>query len=76
MGYMQKSTAHLTDEEFALYADAIMLNASYRLPSQILRHVMECTCCKKELMELLTLVEAQESDTRQETHPFFGRTIV
>jgi len=73
---MQKATAHLTDEEFALYTDAIILNSSYRLPSQILYHVMECTRCKKELMDLLTLVEAQESDTRRETHPFFGRTIV
>jgi hypothetical protein len=73
---MRKATAHLTDEEFALYADAIILNSSDRLPNKILRHVMECNRCKKELMELLNLIEEQESHTSQKTHPFFGHTIV
>ena len=74
--YMQKAIAHLTDEEFALYADAIILDSLDRLPNKILCHVMECTCCKKELMDLLNLVEAPKSHTRPETHPFFGQTTV
>ena len=56
---MRKATAHLTDEEFALYADAIILNSSDRLPNKILRHVMECNRCKKKLMELLNLIQSQ-----------------
>jgi hypothetical protein len=38
--------------------------------------MMECARCKEELMELLNLVEAQESHTRPATHPFFGQTTV
>ena len=73
---MQKATAHLTDEEFALYADAIIFNSLDRLPEKILYHVMECISCKKELIDLLNLVEPQKSHTRPETHPFFGQTTV
>jgi hypothetical protein len=73
---MRKANAHLTDEEFALYTDAIILSSVNRLPNEILCHVMECTYCKKELMELQNLIEEQESHTHPETHPFFGRTIV
>jgi hypothetical protein len=69
---MRKTTTHLTDEEFALYADAIIFSSLDRLPDKILYHVMECISCKKELMGLLNLVEAQKSRTRPETHPFFG----
>ena len=74
--YMRKAYAHLTDEEFALYVDAIILNSLDRLPNEILCHMMECARCKEELMELLNLVEAQKSHTRPETHPFFGQTTV
>jgi hypothetical protein len=70
---MQKDTAHLTDEEVALYADAIICNSLDRLPNTILFHVMECFRCKKELMELLTLVEAEKSPILPQTHPFFGK---
>jgi len=72
---MQKDTAHLTDAEVALYADAIIFNSLDRLPDKILFHVMECLRCKRELMELSALVEAEELRTFREPHPFFGRTI-
>ena len=75
-GYMRKASAHLTDEEFALYTDAIILNSLDRLPNEILCHVMECIRCKKELLELLNLVDAQESYTIPDPHPYFGQTTV
>ena len=74
--YMRKTTTHLTDEEFALYADAIIFSSLDRLPDKILYHVMECISCKKEVIDLLNLVEAQESPTRPAMHPFFGQTTV
>jgi hypothetical protein len=65
---MRKRSAHLTDEEFALYTDAIVLNSLDRLPTEILNHVMECTRCKKELLELIDLAGAHEPNSRPETH--------
>jgi hypothetical protein len=59
-----------------LYSDAIIFSSLDRLPDKILYHVMECISCKKELMDLLNLVEAQKSHTRPETHPFFGQMTV
>ncbi len=59
--FMRNVTAHLTDEELALYADAITLGSLDRLPDEILHHVMDCTRCKMELMELLNLCEEEES---------------
>lgn len=72
---MRRATTHLADEELALYVDAIVLSLQDQLPKEILHHVMKCTGCKKELMELLDLMEGQDPRICSETHPFFGQTI-
>ncbi|MGA7161467.1 MAG: hypothetical protein WBZ48_10725 [Bacteroidota bacterium] len=62
---MRNVTAHLTEAEFALYTDAIILNTLDRLPDAIQDHVMECTDCKKELMELLNVYEAEKAGAKR-----------
>ena len=67
---MRNAASHLTEVEFALFTDAIILNTINRLPDDILHHVMECTGCKKELMELLNVYESEKA---QATRIVVGR---
>lgn len=72
---MKSATAHLSDEEFALYTDAIVLNCQSQVPKAIQYHVTECLECKKELLELQWLLEIQKSLFFLEPHPFFSTPI-
>ncbi|HTR82130.1 MAG TPA: hypothetical protein VMM58_10920 [Bacteroidota bacterium] len=69
----QENIRHLTDEELALYGDAIVLEMQDRLPPTILIHVMECEHCKKELMGLFDVIEGQEPYVDGDRHPVLGR---
>ena len=63
---------HPTEEELALYVEALALDVQEQLPVEILEHVQECIHCKAELIELAELVNAQEPYICLETHPCFG----
>ncbi len=63
---------HLTEEEIALYVDAIEAWKQDQLPAEILAHVEECLECKIEVVELLKLIEAQEPNIKPESHPYLG----
>lgn len=51
---------HLTDEEIALYVEALELKKQERLSEAILDHVQECLECKMEIVEVWELIEEQE----------------
>jgi hypothetical protein len=71
---MQRSKEHLTEEELALYVDAIFLDRADMVEDRIRDHVMQCHRCKKELLEIRDLTEGDKEAGQMKEHPFFGRT--
>ena len=51
----------LTEEEIALYVDALELKKLEGLPEAIVDHVQECLECKMEIVEVWELIEEQEA---------------
>lgn len=49
---------HLSEEEIAVYIDALVLDVQDHLPEEMKEHVVECLECKVEVMEVLRLIEA------------------
>jgi hypothetical protein len=65
---------HLTDEEMALYVDAMRLERTRELPGRIEHHVSGCEHCKKEMLSLLELTDELPYN-REEPHPYFDRVV-
>ena len=68
-----QTSGHLTEEEFALYVDAIFLDLVDMLDDPIKHHVMECYSCKRELLEIKDLLEEEKTVINTKEHPFFTR---
>ena len=49
---------HLTEQEIALYVDALVLDQQNQLPEEIREHVKKCFGCKVEVMEVGELVDS------------------
>ncbi len=63
--------AHLSEEELAIYVDALKLNKVDSLPDAVLRHVSDCTECKSEIVEVSSLID--EEYRRIDTRPYLTR---
>lgn len=70
-GLFEKSS-HLTQEAIALYVDALKLKRTNQLPEELLNHVGDCEYCKTQVVELYSLVEA-ENHAPAESHPYFDK---
>ncbi|HTY12248.1 MAG TPA: hypothetical protein VMF88_14400 [Bacteroidota bacterium] len=68
-----QTSGHLTEEEFALYVEAIFLDLVDMLEEPIRHHVMECSSCKRELMEIKDVLEGEKTVSDAKEHPFFAR---
>jgi hypothetical protein len=62
--------SHLSQEDIALYVDAIKLDRSDQMQKELRSHVADCEHCKMEITELCSLLEEQEY-SREELHPYF-----
>jgi hypothetical protein len=65
-------TTHLSDRDKALYADAMRLERTGKLPGTIRTHVSQCEQCKKEILDLLELTDGVPYSA-EGTHPYFDR---
>ena len=63
---------HLSEEQIALYVDALELDRVSELPQMILDHVQDCFTCKEDIMEVASLVPP-ETWKRKRPHPYFDR---
>ena len=70
---MRTLTKHLTEEEAALYVEAMCLDRLDMLENSIRHHVMECTYCKQELVEIKEMLEEGGMMKLPKNHPYFGR---
>jgi len=61
---------HLQDEQVALYVDALKLNRTNELPSNLREHVAQCQECRKNITGLYSLL-IDEDYSNAGPHPFF-----
>ena len=53
---------HLSEEQLALYVDALVFDKQGQLPEEFLGHVEECLECKISIMTVLDLIETIRSE--------------
>jgi hypothetical protein len=75
--FFTNHTYHLSDEDIALYADALYFDKTREVPSHIRQHMKTCSRCATETFELYKILK-QTRPSKNQKHPFFagtGRTI-
>ncbi len=69
------ATDHLTEEAIALYVDALHLDKTNELPTEILAHAANCFSCKQQIMEIYELTNSEQTAAAGE-HPYFRRAKI
>ncbi len=52
-----KQAIHLSDEQIALYVDALRLNKVDQLPSDLLAHIDDCKSCHRTALDLYSMLD-------------------
>jgi hypothetical protein len=65
---------HLTEEDTALYVDALKLDRVHELPADIRSHVQACDRCKADVLALHEMMPNEMYHTGMK-HPYFDTTV-
>jgi hypothetical protein len=66
-----KPVRHLTDEEFALWVDAVSEDHPEKLPEWINAHVEECLECKEKIIEISQSVKVSQTSETEDADRIF-----
>jgi hypothetical protein len=68
-----QTASHLSNEDVALYVDALKLQRTRDLPDEVRDHVANCQDCRIEITGLFSIL-AEENYATMGPHPYFGKT--
>ena len=71
--YNQTLKRHLTDEEIAIWVDAIAEDRVEKLPERIASHVEECMICKEKIIEISQSIVLSRSSETEEADKIFSQ---